>query len=113
MNITYQSYSIRLWWGHKTALRLECNSNINGEGNDIFKVGIVTVTAEVNVTQCILLSNRILLYVQEVVTLQKNYLIIFASENEVYNIYQLFRYFRLNIIRLQSKIILGHMNSIG
>ena len=38
---------------------------------------------------------------------------IFASENEVYTIYELLRYFRLNIIRLQSKIILGHMNSIG
>jgi len=38
---------------------------------------------------------------------------IFASENEVYTIYQLLRYFRLNIIRLQSKIVLGHMNSIG
>ena len=38
---------------------------------------------------------------------------IFASENEVYTIYQLLRYFRLNIIRLQSKTILGHMNSIG
>ena len=32
---------------------------------------------------------------------------IFASENEVYTIYDLLRYFRLNIIRLQSKIILG------
>ena len=38
---------------------------------------------------------------------------IFASENEVYTIYELLRYFRLNIIRLQSKIILGHMSSIG
>ena len=38
---------------------------------------------------------------------------IFTSENEVYTIYQLLRYFRLNIIRLQSKISLGHMNSIG
>ena len=35
---------------------------------------------------------------------------IFASENEVYTIFQLLQYFRLNIIRLQSKIILGHMN---
>ena len=31
----------------------------------------------------------------------------FASEKEVYTI------FRLNIVRLQSKMILGHMNSIG
>ena len=39
---------------------------------------------------------------------------IFASEKGVYTIYKLLlRYFRLNIIRLQSKIILGHMNSIG
>ena len=38
---------------------------------------------------------------------------IFASENEVYTIYELERYFMLNIIRLQSKMILGHMNSIG
>ena len=37
----------------------------------------------------------------------------FASENEVYTIYSLLRYFRLNIIRLQDKIILGQMNSIG
>ena len=38
---------------------------------------------------------------------------IFASENEAYIIYKLLQYFRVNIIRLQSKIILGHMNSIG
>jgi len=38
---------------------------------------------------------------------------IFVSENEVYTIYQLLQYFRLNIIRLQSKHFLGHMNSIG
>jgi len=38
---------------------------------------------------------------------------IFASENEVYTIYSLLQYFSLNIIRLQSKMILGHMNSIG
>ena len=30
---------------------------------------------------------------------------IFTSENEVYAIFSLLRYFRLNIIRLQSKII--------
>ena len=35
---------------------------------------------------------------------------IFVSENEVYTIFQWLQYFRLNIIRLQSKIILGHMN---
>ena len=29
---------------------------------------------------------------------------IFASENAIYTIFQLLRYFRLNIIRLQSKI---------
>ena len=40
-------------------------------------------------------------------------LIIFASENEVYTIFNYIRYFWLNIIRLQSKIILDHMNSIG
>mgnify|MGYP006975838388 CR=1 FL=1 len=38
---------------------------------------------------------------------------IFASENEVYTCYLLLRYFRLNIIRLQSKIFLGQMSSIG
>ena len=38
---------------------------------------------------------------------------IFASENEVYTIFELLRFFRLNIIRLQSKIILGHIKSIG
>ena len=38
---------------------------------------------------------------------------IFESENEVYTIYLLLRYFRVNIIRLQRKIILGQMNSIG
>ena len=38
------------------------------------------------------------------------FLNIFASENEVYTIFELLRYFRLNIIRLQSKIILGQMN---
>ena len=35
---------------------------------------------------------------------------IFASENEVYTFFLLLRYFSLNINRLQSKIILGHMN---
>ena len=38
---------------------------------------------------------------------------IFASENEVYTIFKLLRYFRLNIIRFQSKIILGRLSSIG
>ena len=38
---------------------------------------------------------------------------IFAPEIEVYTSYQILRYFRLNIIRSQSKIILGHMNSTG
>ena len=37
---------------------------------------------------------------------------IFASENEVYTIFLLLRYFRLNIIRLQSKIILGHITRL-
>ena len=54
-----------------------------------------------------------ILYVQEVVTLQKKIINIFASENEVHTICLLLRYFRLNIIRLQSKIILGHKSSIG
>ena len=35
---------------------------------------------------------------------------IFASENEVYTIFLLLRLCRLNIIRLLSKINLGHMN---
>ena len=38
---------------------------------------------------------------------------IFATENEVYTIYLPLQYLRLNIIHLQSKIILGQMNSIG
>ena len=54
-----------------------------------------------------------LLYVQEVVTLQKKIFNIFVSENEVYTIYELLRYFRLNIIRLQSNVILGPMSFIG
>ena len=53
------------------------------------------------------------LYVQEDSDPPEKIFNIFASENEVYTIYQLLRYFRLNIIRLQSKIILGHMNSIA
>ena len=53
------------------------------------------------------------LYVQEVATLQKKTFNLFATENEVYTIYSLLQYFKLNIIRLQSKIILGPMNSIG
>ena len=59
------------------------------------------------------MENSRILYVQEVVTLQKKYSYIYASEDEVYTIFQLLRYFRLNIIRLQSKQSLGHMNSIG
>ena len=35
---------------------------------------------------------------------------IFASENKVYTIFKLLGYFRFNIIRLQSKIIIGHNN---
>ena len=54
-----------------------------------------------------------MLYVKEVVNLSEKIFNIFASENEVYTIYKLLQYFRVNIIRLQSKIILGHMNSIG
>ena len=38
---------------------------------------------------------------------------IFASENKDYTILKLLRYFRLNITRTQSKIILGHINLIG
>ena len=38
---------------------------------------------------------------------------IFASENEVYTIFKLLQYFRLNIILLQGKINLGHTNSIA
>ena len=38
---------------------------------------------------------------------------IFPSEHEINTIYYLLQYFRLNIIRLESKIISGHMNSIG
>ena len=55
---------------------------------------------------------RNLLYVQEVVTLQKKYSRIFASENYVYTVFLLLRYSRLNIIRLQSTIFLGHVNYI-
>ena len=55
----------------------------------------------------------IILYVQEVVTLQKKYLIFLHQKMRFYIIYQLLQYFRLNVIRLQSKIILGHMNWMG
>ena len=41
---------------------------------------------------------------------QKKIFNIFVSENEVYTILLSLQYFRLNTIRLQSKIILGHMN---
>ena len=51
-------------------------------------------------------SSYDILYVQEVVTPQKKYSNIFAT------VFLLLRYFRLNIIRLQSKIILGHVNYI-
>ena len=44
---------------------------------------------------------------------EKKNIDICASENEVYTIYYLLQYFRLNISRLQSKIILGHVNYIG
>ena len=50
-------------------------------------------------------SPILIMYAQEVVTLQKKYLI--------YLLQKLLRYFRLNIIRLQSKIILGQMSSMG
>ena len=55
-----------------------------------------------------------ILYVQEVVTLQKKYLIYLHQKLRCtpFINYRL-QYYRLNIFRLQSKIILGHMNSIG
>ena len=53
------------------------------------------------------------LYVQEVVTLHKKYLIYLHQKMRFTPFINYIRYFRLNIIRLQSKIILGHMNSIG
>ena len=69
--------------------------------------------SHLSLTFCTLyLQVLFILSVQEVVTLQKKMFNIFASENEVYTIL-LFRYFRLNIIRLQSKIILGHISFIG
>ena len=36
-------------------------------------------------------------------------ILLFASENEVYTIYKQLRYFRLSIIHLQSKVILGRL----
>ena len=54
-----------------------------------------------------------LLYVQEVVTLQKKISNIFASENEVYTIHSQWGDFRVNTIRLQSNIILGHIDESG
>ena len=56
----------------------------------------------------------LILYFQEVVTLQKKYSIYLHQKmrfTPFINYYD--RYFRLNNIRLQSKIILGRMNSIG
>ena len=53
-----------------------------------------------------------LLYVQEVVTLRKKYLIYFHQKmrfTSFINYYDTW----LNIIRLRNKIMLGHMNSIG
>ena len=54
-----------------------------------------------------------LLYVQEVVTLQKKYLIYLNQKMRFTPFINYIGYFRLNIIRVQSKIILGHMHSIG
>ena len=53
------------------------------------------------------------LYVQEVVTLQKKYLIYLHQIMRFTPFINYIRYFRVTIIRLQSKIILGQMNSIG
>ena len=50
----------------------------------------------------------VVLYGQEVVTFQKKYLIYLHQKIRL-----TITILRLNIIRLQSKIILGHMNSIG
>ena len=44
---------------------------------------------------------------------QKKYLIYLHQKMRFTPFINYIRYFRLNIIRLQSKIILGHMNSIG
>ena len=55
----------------------------------------------------------VILYVQEVVTLQKKYLIYLHQDTSFPPFINYIRYLRGNIIRLQSKIILGHMNSIG
>ena len=60
-----------------------------------------------------------LLYVQEVVTLQKKYLIYMLQKMRFTPFINYYDTNRVNIIRLQSKIILGHimvmghMNSIG
>ena len=65
--------------------------------------------------KCLLSFVRLLtqlLYVREVVTLQKKYLIYLHQKmrfKTFINHYDT----RLNIIRLESKIILGHMNIIG
>ena len=53
-------------------------------------------------------SNKVL-YVQEVVTLQKEIFNIRASENEVYTNSKLLRYFSLNIIRYRvGSLLPGH-----
>ena len=54
-----------------------------------------------------------LLYVQEVVTPKKKYSIYLHQKIRFTPFINCIQYFRLNIIRLQSKIILGQMNSIG
>ena len=63
-----------------------------------------------SLTFIILASTSELLYVQEVVTLQKKYQIYLHQKMRFFTIFWLLRYFSLNIISLQSKKILGHMN---
>ena len=51
-----------------------------------------------------------LLYVQEVVTLQRKNIPIYLHQKIGFTPF--FNYYDINIIRLQSKLILGHMNYI-
>ena len=58
-------------------------------------------------------QTNLILYVQEVVTLQKKYLIYLHQKMRFTPSINYIRYLRVNLIRLQSKMILNHMNSIG
>jgi len=56
---------------------------------------------------------KLVLYVQEVLTLYKKCFVYLHQKLGFTPFFNYIRYFWVNIIRLQSKTILGHMNSIG